>query len=310
MSAETARRLPSTPQEVVDPTCPLCRGGEREPRFQEGSWTVVTCTGCDLTYVTPRLAERELLERVYDAAYWRSPAPRERGYGDYLAEGPLHLATFRRRLRALERWLPAPGRALDVGCASGEFLRLLAERGWDVVGIEPSRAAREAAARSLGVGVVRAGTLEDGDLTPRSFDLVTLWDVLEHLPDPVGALRTIRGLLRSGGRLVVETQDVASPVARRLGRRWHHYKHAEHLVHFHEGTLGRALEQAGFEPLTFRAAPGGKYVSRAFVVERSARLHPALPRLVGLLAPLLPRRLWVDPRDELVCVACPRTEGG
>jgi len=301
---------PAPDRASVDPDCPLCGGIERHARFREGPWTVVACADCGLTYVTPRLSAQQLLEQVYDESYWRSPAPRERGYLDYLGDAPLNLATFRRRLRGLGRWLPAPGRALDVGCGAGDFLRALAERGWEVAGVEPSHAAREAAARRLGVGVVRAGTLEQADLRPASFALVTLWDVLEHVPDPVRMLRTVRRLLRPGGRLVVETQDVASPLARLLGRRWHHYKHAEHLVHFHEATLRRALQQAGFEPLTFRAAPGGKYVSRAFVLERSARLHPALPRLLAPLAALLPRHMWIDLCDELVCVAVPREERG
>jgi 2-polyprenyl-3-methyl-5-hydroxy-6-metoxy-1,4-benzoquinol methylase len=308
-SAAAPRLEPLPAGDALDPACALCGGRQRRERFREGPWTVVTCTRCDLTYVTPRLVPEALLEHVYDASYWRSPAPRERGYLDYLGDGPLHLATFRRRLRGLERWLPPTGRALDVGCGAGDFLRTLVERGWQVAGVEPSRAAREAAARTLGVGVVRAGTLEQAGLEPGSFDLVTLWDVLEHLPDPLGSLRSVRALLRPTGRLVIETQDIESAVARRMGRRWHHFKHAEHLVHFHRGTLARALELSGFEPLGFRATTGGKYVSRAFVVERSARLHPLLPRVLAPLSALLPRRLWVDLRDELVCVAAPRAEG-
>jgi SAM-dependent methyltransferase len=205
----------------------------------------------------------------------------------------------------LQRWLPASGRALDVGCGPGAFLDVLRGAGWDVAGLEPSAHARKAAASRLGDGVVRSSALAEARFACGSFDLVTFWDVLEHLPDPLDALHRSRALLAPGGRLVVETQDVRSLAARALGPRWHHYKHGEHLHHFHRGTLRRALRASGFEPLSMRAGPGGKYVRREFLIERSARLAPALPGLLNRLARLLPEILWVDPGDEIVCVARP-----
>ena len=292
----------------VDPACALCGERARRLRFRAGPHSVVTCRACDLTYVTPRLEPEALLQQVYDASYWSSPAPRERGYGDYLGDAQLYRATFERRLHALTRYLPSAGRALDVGCGSGQFLQALRDAGWQVAGIEPSARARAAAAAQLGAGVVSPGTLAESAFAPASFDLVTFWDVLEHLPDPLAALRRARDLLAPGGRLAVETQDVKSLAARLLGRRWHHYKHAEHLLHFHRGTLRRALRASGFEPLSMRAGPGGKFVSRAFLIERSARLAPALPGVLKRLERLLPEVVWVDLRDEIVCVARPSEE--
>jgi SAM-dependent methyltransferase len=286
---------------AIDPACALCGGRARRVRFRAGPHAVVTCRACDLTYVTPRLEDGELLERS-------SPRPRERGYGDYLGDAELYRWTFERRLRTLKPHIPSGGRALDVGCGPGVFLEVLRAQGWEVAGVEPSARARAAAASRLGPGVVLPGTLADARFAPASFDLVTFWDVLEHLPDPLGALRAARELLAPGGRLVIETQDVRSRAARLLGRRWHHYKHAEHLVHFHRGTLRRALEASGFEPLSMRAGPGGKYVRREFLVERSARLAPALPGLVRPLARLLPAAVWIDLGDEIVCVARPGEE--
>jgi hypothetical protein len=131
--------------------------------------------------------------------------------------------------------------------------------------------------------------------------------VLEHLPDPLAALARARELLADGGRLVIETQDVESRAARLLGRRWHHYKHAEHLVHFSPATLRRALEHSGLESVALLRRGGGKYVAREFLVERSGRLAPWLPRMARPLARLLPRTLWVDPRDELLVVARARS---
>ncbi len=306
MSAAAApAAAPRAAADWIDPPCALCGGRERRECFRAGAVAVVTCAACDLTYVTPRLTLRALIERVYDASYWRSAQPRERGYGDYLGDAELYRATFARRVRALERWLPSPGRALDIGCGPGLFLDVLRAAGWEVAGLDPSAHARKAAEARLGRGVVRSGTLAEARFAPGSFDLVTFWDVLEHVPAPLDALQRARALLAPGGRLIVETQDVRSLAARVLGSRWHHYKHGEHLHHFHRGTLGRALRASGFEPLSMRAGPGGKYVRREFLIERSARLAPALPGVLARLARILPEVLWVDLSDEIVCVARP-----
>jgi SAM-dependent methyltransferase len=196
---------------------------------------------------------------------------------------------------------------LDVGCAAGYFLRVMREQGWDVRGVEPSAPMRQRAQHELGSALLHA-SLDDPGLAPDSFDLVTLWDVLEHVPDPLATLRRARELLRPGGRLVLETQNVASPAARLLGRRWQHYKHAEHLYHFDPRTLRRALGQAGFELLESRPWLGGKYVSGAFVVERARRVGAWLSLLLRPLALLGSRGVYVNLLDEMVAVAAPQSE--
>lgn len=281
--------------------CALCGSAERSRLFREEPFSVVRCRECGLVYVTPRVPP-EHLPALYDASYWRSEAPSQRGYGDYLGDAPLYLRTFRRRMRLLRRFLPETGRALDVGCAAGFFLRVLRERGWEVHGVEPSPTVALHARREAGLDVHEGG-LETAPFPPAHFDLVTFWDVIEHLPEPVEALRRAAGLLRPGGTLVLETQNVESPFARLLGRRWHHYKHLEHLYHFGRGTLPRLLREAGLEPLHATARYAGKDVSFAFVRERVSRLHPAATRLLAPLAFLDGRAIYVNPGDELIAVA-------
>jgi 2-polyprenyl-3-methyl-5-hydroxy-6-metoxy-1,4-benzoquinol methylase len=286
----------------IEVACALCGSLDRDERFRDGPWTVMSCGRCELVYVTPRLDDDELIGRVYDDTYWRSPAARERGYTDYGADHELHRRTFERRLRALGTQLPRGGRALDVGCATGAFLELLAARGFEVLGVEPSAAVHAEASRRLGPERVLHTTLEQAGLEGQRFDLISMWDVLEHLPRPLRTLRLARGLLAPGGRLVVETQDVRSLAARALGRRWQHYKHAEHLVHFDAATLARALEHAGLEAVTRTRRAAGKYVRPAFLAERALRLAPWLARA---LAPLerLGGTLYLNPHDEWIVVA-------
>lgn len=288
--------------------CQLCGGHETMLKFQDGPFRVLTCKGCGLVYVTPRL-QGEALLAVYDEGYWKSSNPKQRGYADYARESALYLKTFEKRMALVSRHLPARARILDVGCAAGYFLRTAQRHGHDVHGVEISKAIAGEAIAVLGADRVWNGTLDEAvrerGWAAGSFDLVTLWDVIEHVPDPQSLLRTIRGLIKPGGKLLLETQNVASRWARLLGKRWHHYKHDEHLYHFSPATIRRLLADCGFAVQACGSAYAGKYVSFAFMAERAGRLG----RVAGLLAtPLLLLRgctVYVNPQDELIVVAAP-----
>lgn len=290
-------------------SCQLCGSGERTLKFQEGPYRVLRCASCGLVYVSPRLQGQALLD-VYGADYWKSSNPKQRGYADYAKEAALYLKTYAKRMALVSRHVPARARVLDVGCAAGYFLRVAQRAGHDVHGVEVSAAIAGEAVRELGAERVFVGTLdaavEARGWQPHSFGLVTLWDVIEHVPDPQAVLRTIRTLLAPDGVLLLETQNVGSRWARLLGRRWHHYKHDEHIYHFDPATIRRLLADTGFAVRSMGAAYAGKYVSFGFVAERAGRFG----RLAGLLAkPLALLRgcnVYVNPRDEMIVVATPR----
>jgi ubiquinone/menaquinone biosynthesis C-methylase UbiE len=152
---------------------------------------------------------------------------------------------------------------------------------------------------------VRAGLLGDVDFEASSFDLVTMWDVIEHIPDVVSAVREVARLLAPGGKLLIETQNVDSRAAKVLGRRWLHYKHAEHIYHFNARTLKRVLERGGFEIVENTPRLGGKYVSMGFIAERAGRLHPALSWMLSPLKLLSDSAVYVNLYDEMIVVARP-----
>jgi 2-polyprenyl-3-methyl-5-hydroxy-6-metoxy-1,4-benzoquinol methylase len=215
----------------------------------------------------------------------------------------LYLKTFEQRARFVERFVGRRGRVLDVGCAAGFFMRVMHERGWEVDGVEPSPEIAAHATEAYGFHQLHVGELQTAPFDEGSFDLITLWDVVEHVPDPKALLRRAVSLLRDDGRLVVETQNVASPFARLLGRRWQHYKHMEHLYHFRPETLEELFKQSGLEMVDRTWRHAGKYVSLGFVRERAARLNVFLSRLLRYLAPLDQLSAYVNPADEIIAVA-------
>jgi 2-polyprenyl-3-methyl-5-hydroxy-6-metoxy-1,4-benzoquinol methylase len=282
--------------------CLFCGVSDERLRFRDGPFRVVECRRCGLVYVTPRLPP-ERLHEMYQEEYWTSDRAREFGYTAYLADADLYRRTYRRRLPVITRRRPAPGRVLDVGCAAGFFLAVMREEGWETCGVELSERMVRYATTELGLPDVRHGDLLSVELSAGSFDVVTLWDVVEHLEDPAAHLAEARRVLRDDGLLVIETQNVASLFARLLGRRWQHYKHEEHLFHFDPKSIRQLLDEQGFTIVENTPARGGKYVSMEFVVERVGRLHPLLSTLMSPLRLLGRRACYVNLGDEMVLVA-------
>jgi SAM-dependent methyltransferase len=196
-----------------------------------------------------------------------------------------------------------PPRLLDVGCAFGYTLAVARERGWEVTGVEAAAAVRERTARELGVRV--EPDLLAAHFPAGSFDAVTLWDVIEHLPDPRAALLEVARLLAPGGVCSVVTPDGGSMAARLLGARWEErQKMPEHIFFFDRPSLSALLRSCGFAPLEW-----GTVGKRMSLDETLTRLTPAAPRVLGLVQraarALGARRLVAhfDPRWKMAVVA-------
>lgn len=290
--------------ETVD-RCPMCGSARFEVAFEEPPYSVRRCAECGMGFVSPRRDERGL-EGIYQAdSYWRSESPKTLGYSDYRADEELYLDSFRRRLDFVLRDGPRSGRALDVGFAAGFCMAALRERGFEVHGVEVSETIGSHARDHFGFDTVHFGTLDTAPYPDGHFDLITMWDVVEHVPDPQALLERAHALLAPGGLLVIETQDIDSRFARTLGPRWHHYKHAEHIYHFTPPTVTALLERSGFRVDTLTHRYGGKYVSMHFIAERAARLHPVMTTVLKPLTRFERARLYLNFMDEMVILARP-----
>jgi len=135
---------------------------------------------------------------------------------------------------------------LEVGCATGEFIKTCRQRfGWEVAGIEPNRQLSDALNRE-GYHVVPS-KLEDAEIPAEQYDVVSLFNVLEHLWDSVYSLKRINRLLKPGGLVVLEIPDFDSPSRKRFGKYWFLYHLPRHLSHFTKKSLTSLMNECGFE---------------------------------------------------------------
>jgi len=230
---------------------------------------IVECVHCGYVYANPRLAEEQLLAAyaaVEDSTYVQERAGRE--------------LTFQRHLQHMEKIVGvANGRSLlDVGAYIGIFVEVAAAAGWQVCGVEPSSwAVMEA--RKRGLPVIE-GTQDAPALQGKQFDVVTMWDVIEHVDDPTAELRKAYHLLKPGGWLVVHTMDVTSLAARLMGPRWP-WLMDMHLHYFSQTTLTQMMWNVGFEVVW--SGVRGRYLRLGYLVTRLGGLHPLLGRLAGVV---------------------------
>lgn len=190
---------------------------------------------------------------MYNDGYFSGQAG-DGGYLDYQSEYLSHSETFRRRLRGVATRFHGKGRLLDFGCAYGHLGHVAAQEGWDVVVADVAYEAVRRAVHDYGLaGFV--GDLSKPPLKTGAFDLVTLYDVIEHVREPKSIIRSLGALLSGRGILHVTTPDVDSVSARLMGRRWYHYKPQEHLLYFGRRTLRHLLEGCGMRVEGMASAP-------------------------------------------------------
>lgn len=283
----------------VNNPCPLCHGNQYtvlmpstypndlSPEDLQGLYKsssdhvlmdqMVECDTCTLIYLNPQVNSDIILGSYEDAV---DPT--------FIEQNTYRINTFRRNLSWLCRYLkitPSPDQhILDIGCAGGAFPMAANELGFSIVGVEPSRWLSEEARNRYGLDI-RAGTLASQDFRPVSFDIITLWDVIEHLTDPGQEVDRIHNILKDDGLLVVNYPDNDSFARRLLGRRWPFYL-SVHLIYFTPKTIRRFLNEHGFEVLLKR--PYWQTLELGYALERAGayfglfKILSRLTRLFGL----------------------------
>ena len=226
---------------------------------------IVQCGHCGLVYANPRADGTAILD-----SYVAVEDPL------YLEERDGRVLTFERHLRPLEQLHAPPGKLLDVGAYTGVFVEIAARHGWDAWGVEPSHWAVEQA-RAQNLNMIE-GTTATAGLADASFDVIPLWDVIEHLTDPYGEIQQAYRLLKPGCLVVIHTMDIDSRFARLMGARWP-WLMEMHIYYFSRRTLTQMLEKAGFDVV--RAVPQGRYLRLGYFATRVAGFSPLIGRTLG-----------------------------
>ncbi len=284
--------MPSTSE---GPQCLLCRrptellypsnvgGGEKIQRGEFACTSphlsvhddIFMCRTCGLARSVPPIDETQI-EGLY----------REVEDPDYLISEEERRASFKKTLEDIGRYhqLRPPGRLLEVGSSVGLFVEEAENLGWSATGIEPSVwAAEKARIRGL---KVHTGTLESYSGRNELFDVVAMWDVLEHLIDPLDCMKRLQALLQPEGLLALTTVNIGGFGARVLRGRWP-WLMRMHLHYFTRRSLGEMARQAGLTVLHLKTYP--KVLKLGYLLDRSR----------GMLGPLARGGLWAAERLRL-----------
>jgi len=239
--------------ELTEVPCNICDGKEVEviltPQvknisFMEvfsaaggvrGTQKIVKCKKCGLVFVSPRFPE-EQIEKAYQEAFDHGYSSQELG----------RKITFENGIKLIERLYEKKGKILDIGAANGVFVEVSKNRSWVAYGVELSQElARSGKKKGL---KFYQGTLEKQNFQNNFFDIITYWDVLEHVYDPKEELTLANKLLKSGGLLLINYPDIGSLPARLTGKYWWFFL-SVHLYYFSKNSLNNLLAKTGFKTI-------------------------------------------------------------
>lgn len=228
----------------------------------KNGYTLYRCKFCGLIRTDLKQKYSEFVTQHYNKGYFTGD-PTRSAYVDYKNDKPYITLNLRKYLKQIMKIKPS-GKLLDVGCAMGFFVELALKKGFDAYGIDPSEYAVNEAQTLVGSERIKQGTLDIVKFSPKSFDVITLLDVFEHLADPAKDIHALVKLLKDDGILLIATGDTGSVAAKIFKRRWTFYIPPQHLFFFNKDNLSILLRTEHLVPVKwFRV---GKWLSMRYVL--------------------------------------------
>lgn len=234
--------------------CSLCEGENIRELYKVKGYGVVQCKNCGFVFVNEEI-QKETLNQLYTETYFHNPAwyrldkNNYFGYDDYIGDKQNIRDKFEKVIKIIIKYTDN-GPLLDIGCGPGLFLELVQERGFTPVqGVDISSFAVEYCTNTLHLNVQK-GDLLDFKFKSESFNLITMFDTLEHIQNPKAELMEIERILKPNGILAIITPNISALAARVVQSKWEEVQRLpEHLVFFSKKTLHSVLRQVGFEIL-------------------------------------------------------------
>lgn len=271
--------------------CPVCKGSSfsnhstvNDHMVSKEDFTIVQCNDCGFLATSPRPADDQL------GKYYESE--------DYISHSNTKTSLFskvyqmvrNKAVRDKRRWVEAfsnKGSILDMGCGTGHFLNECQSKGWEIEGVEVSEVARANAKSEHNIDPV--SSLEEVEGVER-FDAITLWHVLEHLPDVEKKLSRFNELLKENGMLFIAVPNHESLDAKHYGVHWAAWDVPIHLWHFSKTSMKRLVEQNGFQLAEIKNMPFDSfYVSLLSEKYKKGSMRPLHAFLTGIQSNLAGR---------------------
>lgn len=226
---------------------------------------IVKCSNCQIIYVDEKLTQ-EQVSTYYECA--NDPL--------YFDEQEARRITFQKYLKKLQSFFPIKKHLLDIGTNTGLFVKIAQNNGWDATGLEPNKWGVEYAKKNYNVNLVNK-PFEKGTFKKESFDVVTMWDVVEHFTDPVSEIEKVYEIVKPGGVFAFSTVDPESLLAKAMGSRWPWYMEM-HKVFLNKKAAEFYLKKAGFKKIIF--SPHFRNLSLGYLATRLKAINPTLSKII------------------------------
>lgn len=229
--------------------CPVCESVSfasfincKDFLVSKKEFTICECQACSFRFTNPRPRANEL-GKYYESDEYISHSNTQKNIIDKIYQAVRHY-TISKKIQLVNS-LAKRGKLLDIGCGTGEFLNACKADGWDVSGIEPGERARNYAIKQYSLKV--GGETALNQLSQHSFDVISLWHVLEHVPDLNARIVEIKTLLKKNGSLIIAVPNSASWDAEYYKQQWAAYDVPRHLYHFTPETIEKLFAKHGFQ---------------------------------------------------------------
>jgi len=233
---------------ILTERCPAC--GAPNPEFvfdchdhflSHEKFGIMHCRACSILFTPPQPHPAEI-GRYYKSEKYISHSDTSKGIVNKVYRWVRGIAV-KQKYRLVSRYLPQ-GSVLDIGCGTGHLLSTFASHGWQTKGIEPGSEARKYAIETFGLDVEDEPAI--ASLPDASFDVISMWHVLEHVHDVRERMKEVKRLLRDGGIAVVALPNHASWDAKHYGPFWAAWDVPRHLYHFSKKSLEWLAQESGF----------------------------------------------------------------
>ena len=286
--------------------CYLC-GISTTLFLKKNGYSIYRWEACGLARTDLHQNYEKFLHNHYSKGYFTGK--QECGaFVDYKDDKPMIARNMKKFLAEIKKHKKR-GKLLEAGCAMGFFVELALDEGFDAYGFDPSAYAVQNAGKLNGHKRIIQGAIHTVDYKPKSFDIIALFDVFEHLGDPQRDLRKLSSFLKDDGILVIATGNTQSAMAKLFGRRWTFYIPPQHLFFFHRDNLTQLLAKEQLKPIRWFGI--GKWLSLRYVLHLGrttgeSRIAAFLYKILGH-SPLAKIPLYLPLGDNMVVIARKKT---